>query len=61
MILTFAAVLRPHDLPPMWRCWSRLKLASRRGQQTANLFSVCHERVFEQPVEALRAALKLPA
>lgn len=60
MILTFAAVLRPHNLPPMWRYWSRLKRAYRRGQQTANLFSVRYDEFLEQPVEALRAALKLP-
>ncbi len=60
MILFFAAVARPHDLPPMWRYWDRLKVAYRRGQQSANLFTVRYERSFEQTVCELRAALRVP-
>lgn len=60
MILTFAAVLRPHDLPPMWKYWSRLKRAYARGQQTTNLFSVRYDQFLDSPVVSLREALKLP-
>jgi ubiquinone biosynthesis protein COQ4 len=60
LILFFAAVARPHNLPPMWKYWGRLKVADRRGQQSANLFTVRYEQFFGQTVEALRAALKVP-
>jgi len=60
MILTFAAVLRPHNLPPMWKYWSRLKRAYARGQQTANLFSVRYDQFLHSTVVSLREALKVP-
>lgn len=60
LILTFAAVLRPHGLPPIWKYAKRLRAAYRRGQQSANLFSVRYERFFEAPTESLRAALRIP-
>jgi ubiquinone biosynthesis protein COQ4 len=61
MILGFAALLRPHNLPPMWKYWDRLTLAYRRGQQSENLFMVRYEQYFEAKVEALRADLRIPA
>jgi ubiquinone biosynthesis protein COQ4 len=60
LILAFAALLRPHNLPPMWKYWDRLEVAYRRGKQSANLFTVRYEQFFEATVEALRAALEVP-
>lgn len=60
MILSFAALLRPHNLPPMWKYWDRLKVAYRRGQASENLFNVRYETYFEQPVTALQQALRIP-
>lgn len=60
MILCFAALLRPHNLPPMWKYWDRLKVAYRRGKASANLFTVRYETYFESSVESLRTALKIP-
>ncbi|MBL8922118.1 MAG: hypothetical protein JNJ54_24930 [Myxococcaceae bacterium] len=60
MILTFAALFRPHGLPPIYAYWDRLRAAYRRGKQTANLFSVRYDEYLEAPVEALRQALRLP-
>ena len=60
MILAFAALLRPHRLPPMWTYWDRLKLAWRRGKASKNLFDARYEQYLEQPVEALRRALEIP-
>lgn len=60
MILFFAALLRPHKLPPMWKYWDRLKVAHRRGKASKNLFDVRYEQYLEQPVEALQRALAIP-
>ncbi len=60
LILMFAAVLRPHGLPPIWKYSGRLRAAYRRGKQTENLFRVRYERFMEAPVDSLRAELKLP-
>lgn len=61
MILFFAALLRPHNLPPMWKYWSRLEAAHRRGKQSANLFQARYEQYLEASVESLRTALRIPA
>lgn len=58
-ILFFAALLRPHHLPPIWRYSDRLRAAYRRGKASKSLLSVRYERSMAQPVEALRAALGL--
>lgn len=60
MILCFAALLRPHNLPPMWKYWDRLKVAYRRGKASENLFTVRYEQHFEATVESLRAKLRIP-
>lgn len=60
LILTFAAVLRPHGLPPIWRYSGKLKAAYRRGRQTERMIRVRYERLFEAPVEAVREQLRLP-
>lgn len=59
-ILTFAALLRPHGLPAIWKYSRRLRKAYRRGKQSENLFNVRYERFFEAPVESLRQALRIP-
>jgi len=61
MILGFAALLRPHGLPPMWKYWSRLEAAYRRGKASNNLFTVRYDQQLESTVEELRAALRIPA
>lgn len=61
LILVFAALLRPHDLPPMQKYWDRLKVAYRRGKASDNLFHVRYEQHFESTVESLRAKLRIPA
>lgn len=61
LILTFAAVLRPHGLPPIWKYVHRLRAAYRRGKATRRLFEVRYERFLEGPVQALRDALNIPA
>lgn len=60
MILGFAALLRPHNLPPMWKYWARLKIAYRRGKASENLFKVRYEQHLESTVDTLRAALRIP-
>ena len=61
MILCFAALLRPHNLPPMWKYGDRLQVAYRRGKASENLFTVRYEQHFESTVESLRAKLRIPA
>ncbi len=60
MILTLAAIVRPHNLPPIWKYWGRLRVAYRRGKQSANLFTVRYEKYFEAKVETLQQDLKIP-
>lgn len=60
MILCFAALLRPHNLPPMWKYWGRLEVAYRRGKASENLFDVRYDQALEGTVEALRQALRIP-
>ncbi|MDP1827465.1 MAG: Coq4 family protein [Archangium sp.] len=60
MILCFAALLRPHNLPPMWKYWGRLKSAYRRGKASENLFDVRYDQYLEAKVEALQQALRIP-
>lgn len=59
-ILFFAALLRPHGLPPIWRYAARLRAAYRRGRASKNLFSVRYEQHMETTVDALRALLAIP-
>jgi ubiquinone biosynthesis protein COQ4 len=60
VILMFAAVLRPHGLPPMWRYFDKLKAAHARGKASVSVLRLRYERLMEVPVEAVRAQLKLP-
>ncbi|MFZ5445587.1 MAG: Coq4 family protein [Myxococcota bacterium] len=60
MILMFAALLRPHDLPPMWKYWDRLQVAYRRGRASANLFDVRYDQYLDATVDSLRQALRIP-
>lgn len=59
-ILLFAALLRPHNLPAIWKYADRLRDAYARGKATKNLFSVRYERSMALTVEALRDALQIP-
>ena len=59
-ILFFAALLRPHGLPPIWKYSARLRDAYRRGKAARSLFSVRYEQSMEKTVDELRAALGIP-
>lgn len=60
LILTFAALLRPHGLPPIWKYTDKLKAAEARGKASANLLLPRYERWWGEPVEAVRARLQIP-
>ena len=60
LILFFAAVARPHGLPPIWKYTGKLRDAYRRGKASRNLFDVRYDRFLEEPVEALQTALHIP-
>lgn len=59
-ILTFAALLTPHGLPPIWKYASRLRTAYRRGRQSEKVIRFRWERHFESTVEDVRAQLRIP-
>lgn len=59
-ILFFAALLRPHGLPPIWKYSDRLRDAYERGKASKNLFSVRYEQFMEKTVDELRDALEIP-
>lgn len=60
LILGFAAVLRPHGLPPIWRYSDRLKAAYERGRKAERLIRARYEQLFETPVEVVRERLRIP-
>lgn len=60
LILLFAAVLRPHGLPPIWKYARKLRAAYRRGQRTERLVRVRYERFWESTVETVRQRLGIP-
>lgn len=61
LILTFAAVLTPHGLPPIWRYWGKLRAAYRRGKASKRVIVLRYDRLLETPVETVRELLALPA
>jgi len=61
LILLFAAVLRPHGLPPVWKYARKLRAAYRRGQQSEKLVRMRYERSWEATVEAVRQQLRIPS
>lgn len=60
VILMFAAVLRPHGLPPIWKYADQLKAAYRRGQRSKPMIRVRCEHDWSMPVAQAREALGIP-
>lgn len=60
VILGFAAVLRPHGLPPIWRYSHRLRAAFERGRAARRLITARYDRLLDAPLEAVRAQLHIP-
>jgi len=61
LILLFAAVLRPHGLPPFWKYVRKVRAAYRRGQQSEKLVRMRYERLWAAQVEAVRQQLRIPS
>lgn len=59
-ILTFAAILQPRGLPPIWRYAAKLRAAFKRGKHARPLISVRYERLMTASVDAVKAELKMP-
>ncbi|MFO0563155.1 MAG: Coq4 family protein [Polyangiales bacterium] len=57
LILTFAALLRPHGLPPMWRYAAKLRRAFERGRRSRNIVEHDYEQFFSMTVDEARRAL----
>ncbi|WPB79168.1 Coq4 family protein [Archangium violaceum] len=60
LILLFAALLRPHGLPPIWKYARKLRAAYRRGRQSEKLVRIRYERFWESTVETVRQQLRIP-
>lgn len=59
VILIFAALLRPHGLPPIWKYLDQLKAAHRRGRASMSVLRLRYEKLWETPVEVLQKQLRL--
>lgn len=57
LILTFAAILRPHGLPPMWKYADKLRHAFARGRRSSNIVAHEYERFWAMSVEDARRAM----
>ena len=60
LILSFAAILRPHGLPPIWKYTDRLRVAHRRGKAAKRILTLRYERHWERPVTEVRELLEIP-
>lgn len=60
VILAFAALLRPHGLPPIWRYSDRLRTAFRRGRQAKKVVALRYERHWESKVADVQRLLEIP-
>ncbi|MET0384936.1 MAG: Coq4 family protein [Polyangiales bacterium] len=60
LILTFAALLRPHGLPPIWKYTDKLKRAYRRGRESEKVVRHHYERFWEITLEDARRLLGIP-
>ncbi|ATB36577.1 hypothetical protein CYFUS_001992 [Cystobacter fuscus] len=61
LILLFAAVLRPHGLPPFWKYARRLRAAYRRGQRSEKLVRIRYDHFWAATVEVVRQRLRIPS
>lgn len=57
LILSFAALLRPHGLPPMWRYAAKLRRAFERGRRSRNIVEHEYEQCFSMTLDEARRAL----
>lgn len=60
LILVFAALLRPHGLPPMWKYFDKLKLAYARGKASDLLVRLRYEDFWNATVETVQDRLRIP-
>jgi ubiquinone biosynthesis protein COQ4 len=60
LALFFGVVLTPRGMPPVGKHWRRLVAAYRRGKRTESLLGVRYDQYLDQPVAALRQALRVP-